>query len=442
MAEAGDLGRNSTAGAVDVSAAQSARRATATATLEEVDIREELLSRPVRKPDYESEDRAFAALASEMAENPRNMLQKLVEMAVELCHADTAGISLLEGDVFRWEAVAGVFASSRNGTMPRAASPCGVCIERDTTQLMHLADRCFPALRAEPPFVEALLVPFRVQGQPVGTVWIVAHQCDRKFDRSDERVVRILSDFASAGWQLWKASKAAEEANCRKDSFLAVLGHELRNPLGAIVSASDLMMKMPLEGACARAVAVVARQGRHLTRLVDDMLDLSRIGEGKLELKKQRVELRAVVDDAVEIARASIERNTHELSQALPAEPIWLEADPERLGQLLSNLLINAAKYTPAGGRIRLSAERRDGQVLISVQDNGIGIAREQLDGIFNMFEQLGTSVERSGGGLGIGLALVRRLAEMHGGSVVSMSAGIGKGSQFEVRLPAASGAL
>jgi len=173
-----------------------------TATLAEVDIRSELSTRPPRLPDSEGLDRALAVLAREMTENPRSMLQKLVETALELCKADTAGISLLEGDVFRWEAVAGVFASYRDGTMPRAASPCGVCIDENVTQLMRLPDRRFPTLRAEPRFVEALLIPFQAHGKPVGTVWIVSHTDERKFDREDERVVRTLAQFASAGWQL------------------------------------------------------------------------------------------------------------------------------------------------------------------------------------------------------------------------------------------------
>ena len=147
------------------------------------------------------------------------MLQKLVELAVELCDAHTAGISLLEGDVFRWEAVAGVFAAARGGTMPRDQSPCGVCIDRDATQLMHLADRCFPALLAEPRFVEALLIPFHVNGKPIGTVWVVSHTADRKFDQEDERIVRELSQFASAGWQLLQMSEALSERNQQKDGF-------------------------------------------------------------------------------------------------------------------------------------------------------------------------------------------------------------------------------
>ena len=411
-----------------------------TATLDEIDIRAELLSRAPHPPDHASEERAFAALAKEMAENPRNMLQKLVETAVELCHADTAGISLLEGDVFRWEAVAGVFASYRNGTMPRGASPCGICIDRDTTQLMRLADRCFPALRADPRFVEALLIPFHFQGKPVGTVWIVAHTDERKFDRGDERIVRALSEFASAGWQLWKAREAAEEASRRKDEFLAMLGHELRNPLAAILTATDLLAKTDgtMDERAQRAVAVVARQSQHLTRMVEDLLDLSRITQGKLELHKQLVELRAVVADALESARAPIDRRGHDLAVDLPAEPVWLEADAVRLAQLLANLLDNAAKYTLEQGRIRLTAEREDGQVRISVEDTGIGIPQEQLGNVFTLFKQLGTSLERAAGGLGVGLALVRSLAEMHGGSVEAASEGIGKGSKFTVRLPVA----
>jgi len=187
----------------------------AAASFAEVDIRAALKSRPSRTPDYETENRALASLAAELAKNPQDMLQKLVETALELCQADTSGVSLLENhdgvDVFRWEALAGVFASARNSTMPRDASPCGVCIDRNSTELMYLADRVFPALRNEPRFVEALLIPFHFQGRPIGTVWVVTHRFDRKFDREDERVMRTLSTFASTGWQLWKANAELEQ---------------------------------------------------------------------------------------------------------------------------------------------------------------------------------------------------------------------------------------
>jgi PAS domain-containing protein len=193
---------------------QSPNTNSVTASFAEVDIRDALASRPPRTPDYEAENRALASLAAELAKNPQNMLQKLVETALELCHADTAGVSLLENhdgvEVFRWEALAGVFAAARNSTMPRNASPCGVCIDQNTTELMYLADRAFPALLNEPRFVEALLIPFHFQGRPIGTVWVVTHRLDRKFDREDERVMRTLSAFASTGWQLWMANAELE----------------------------------------------------------------------------------------------------------------------------------------------------------------------------------------------------------------------------------------
>ena len=405
------------------------------ATLEDVDIRAELLTRPRRPPDYESEDRAFAALAREMAQNPRNMLQKLVETAVELCRADTAGISLLEGDVFRWEAVAGVFASYRNGTMPRAASPCGICIDRDATQLMYLADRHFPALRAEPRFVEALLIPFHSDGKPVGTVWIVAHDDQRKFDRSDERVMRVLSQFASAGWQLWRARQAAEAANQRKDEFLAMLGHELRNPLAAILSATSVLKtRESSDPSTQLGIEVVTRQTQRLTRMAQDLLDLSRLSQGKLDLDLQTVDLRTVAADAVQASRAEIERRGHRLDLELPAEPLWVQGDALRLTQMLTNLLDNAAKYTPEPGQIRLTAAQANGEARVSVRDTGIGIRADQLDQVFDLFKQLGGPAQRSGG-LGLGLALVHRLATMHGGSVAVASGGIGQGSEFTVRL-------
>ena len=377
----------------------------------------------------------MAVLAKEMADNPRNMLQKLVELALELCNADTAGISLLEGELFRWEAVAGVFASSRNGTMPRDASPCGVCIERNTTQLMYLADRCFPALRAEPRFVEALLIPFHDHGDPVGTVWIVTHNFDRKFDREDERIVHILAQFASAGWQLWKACESAAEASRYKDEFMAMLGHELRNPLAAIVSANQVLDKVGAKDSVVmQAVEVVGRQARHLAKIADDLVDLSRISRGKLEIHREPTELRTVLANAVEATRVQIEDRKHRLWIRSPAQPISILGDAVRLTQMLSNLLDNAAKYTPDGGDISVAAELADNHVCITVSDTGIGIQRDRFQSIFDLFTQLGEPAATAGRGLGLGLALVRTLAKLHGGSVEVASEGPGKGSRFTIR--------
>jgi signal transduction histidine kinase/ActR/RegA family two-component response regulator len=407
------------------------------ATFEEIDFRSELKSRPSRSPNYEAEHRAMAVLATEMAENPRNMLQKVVEMAVELCAADSAGISILEGDFFRWESLAGVLTPYLNNRMPRDASPCGVCIDQNATQLMYLADRCFPALSVEPRAVEALLVPFQHHGKPVGTVWIVAHTDQRKFDREDERIVRNLSRFASAGWQLWKAYRTEAESGKKKDEFLAMLGHELRNPLAAIVSANDVIQNVGIqEPRAVRAMNVVARQSRHLGRMVDDLIDVTRISHGKLQLQREEVELRVALEQVLETNRDQMKGRQHRLSVSVPPEPIILNADPVRLAQMLANLLDNAAKYTQVGGEISIAAERRDNQVLISVRDSGVGIPADQIDNIFDLFTQLDASHNAASRGLGMGLSLVRNLAELHGGSVDVVSAGPGLGSLFTIRLP------
>ena len=411
--------------------------AKSTATFEEVDIRSELSTRPQRTPDYEAEHRAMAMLAAEMAANPRNMLQKLVETIVDLCQADTAGLSLLEGDIFRWEAVAGVFAFSRNSTIPRDPSACGICIDQNTPQLMHLPDRCFPALLTEPRFVEALLIPFHDHGKPIGTVWIVTNSSERKFDREDERVVRTLAEFASAGWQLWKAYEAAAEANRHKDEFVVMLGHELRNPLAAILVAHDVAQKAGGKDAdLMRAVEIVGRQAHQLSRIVNDLIDVSRISRGQLELQKEQVDLKTIVAHAIETTRAQFERRRHRLSVRIPEEPVCIDGDPARLVQLLSNLLDNAAKYTLKGGEISIAAQCTGHDVCIRVRDNGIGIPKDRLESIFDLYKQLDESATTAARGLGLGLTLVRTLADLHGGTVEASSEGSGKGSEFTVRLP------
>jgi signal transduction histidine kinase len=246
---------------------------------------------------------------------------------------------------------------------------------------MHLADRCFPALMAEPRFVEALLIPFHDHGRPVGTVWIVAHNDERKFDGEDERILRTLASFASAGWQLWKAYESAAESSRLKGDFVAMLGHEFRNPLAAILSASDMLHKIGSDDpGHKRASDVVTRQAKHLCRMVDDLTDLSRISRGRLDLQKEPVEIGTLVARALEMTRAQIERHGHHLSVQMPTDPIWVEGDPGRLAQMLSNLLDNAAKYTPKGGEISIVVESVAHQACIRVRDNGIGILKHQID--------------------------------------------------------------
>jgi signal transduction histidine kinase len=407
-------------------------------TLEEVDIRGELDARPCRVPDYEAEDRAFATLAREMSEKPGNMLQKLAEVAVDLCGCGTAGISVLDGDVFRWEAVAGVFARARGGTMPRNQSPCGVCTDSGSMQLMYLADRLFPALLAEPRFVESLLVPFHHHGQPIGTVWIVSHSFDKRFDKEDERNVRVLARFASAAWDLWKACEATLDTNRRKDGFLAMLGHELRNPLAAATAAAAILrqrLKDDDDGAI-RATDVIARQCHRMSRLVEDLLDVARIGYGKMQLEQRRLDLRPIITEAIDERRVQIERRGQNVTIELGASPVWVNADPVRLSQVMSNLIDNAAKYTPESGHIFVEVTVEDCEVHVDVHDSGIGVAADQMVNLFKPFSQLTESRNASAGGLGIGLALVKNLIELHGGTVHAMSPGSGQGSCFTIRLP------
>jgi PAS domain S-box-containing protein len=239
--------------------------------------------------------------------------------------------------------------------------------------------------------------------------------------------------------------QAAElaESDRRKDEFLAMLAHELRNPLAPIRNALHyIQLKGSPTPDLQSARDIIDRQARQLVRLVDDLLDVSRISRGKIDLQKQRANLTMIVESAVESSRPLVDANGHRLSVRLPDDAIEIDADITRLSQVLQNLLNNAAKYTPPGGKIELDAEREDGQVRIRVKDNGVGIPADMLTRVFEMFTQVDRRIERSSGGLGIGLTLVRRLVELHGGRVEAFSEGPGRGSEFVVHLPIATAAV
>jgi two-component system CheB/CheR fusion protein len=233
------------------------------------------------------------------------------------------------------------------------------------------------------------------------------------------------------------AEEALREADGRKDEFLATLAHELRNPLAPIRNAVEILrVKEPEDPDLRWARDVIDRQAQQLTRLVDDLLDVSRITRGTIELRRERVELGTLLERAVETSRPAIEAGRHQLTVTLPEEPLKLEADLTRIAQVLSNLLNNAAKYTRPGGHIHLSAGREGGEAVIRVRDDGIGIPPAMLSSIFEMFMQADTSLDRAQGGLGIGLTIAKRLVEMHGGTIAAASEG--RGSELTVRLPLA----
>jgi signal transduction histidine kinase/ActR/RegA family two-component response regulator len=235
--------------------------------------------------------------------------------------------------------------------------------------------------------------------------------------------------------------QSLQQSDRRKDEFLAMLAHELRNPLAPIVTASHLLSRTDLtRERIVECGLLVKRQSSIIALLLDDLLDISRITSGKLILRKTRVQARVMVDSAVEAARPLLESKHHRMRVTLPEEPLFLDADPLRLPQILINLLTNAAKYTDAGGEIGLDVYARDGHVHFDVSDNGIGLTPEHCDQLFQMFYQVQNGDARSQGGLGIGLALTRGLVELHGGSIAAHSDGPGRGSVFRVALPAPAG--
>jgi PAS domain S-box-containing protein len=279
-----------------------------------------------------------------------------------------------------------------------------------------------------------------------GRVWHAATQEYRHFQARATPIVDELSG-AVREWvgtctdvhEQVQAEQALREADRRKDEFLATLAHELRNPLAPVVNGLELLSFLgstdPIIG---ESLDTMRRQMKHMVRLIDDLLDISRISRGKMELKKSHIELAACIQHAIEASRPLAQNAEQQLAVQIPSEPIYLDGDSARLSQVFGNLLNNACRYTNRGGRIVLTAWCSESDVIVSVKDDGIGIPPEKLEVIFNMFSQIDSSLERTAGGLGIGLHLVKRLVEMHGGSVRAHSEGLGKGSEFLVCLPVA----
>jgi signal transduction histidine kinase/CheY-like chemotaxis protein len=410
------------------------------AALESILCTAELNRRPSRPPDYETENRALAALGQALADSPRTILQTLANTIVEVFQSDSGGISLLtkDGKRFYWPAIAGVWKPHIGGGTPRDFGPCGDVLDRNSPLLFrHFERRYTYFLPVTPPVEECLLVPFYVEGKAVGTIWAIAHDDCRKFDAEDMRQLVSLGRFASAAYQVWAAIDALEDADRRKTEFLAMLAHELRNPLAPISNAVEILRRSGGDEQKVRPVTeMMQRQVGQMARLIDDLLDVSRISRGKIKLRREPVELASVIHHAVEAARPAIEHAQQELTVTLSSPPLYLDADPVRLAEIVGNLLNNASKFTVRGGRIRLTVEQDGGEAIIRVWDSGIGIASDKLPHIFDVFMQVDTSLDRPQGGLGLGLTLVKSLVELHGGTVQAYSAGIGQGSEFVVRLP------
>jgi two-component system, chemotaxis family, CheB/CheR fusion protein len=271
--------------------------------------------------------------------------------------------------------------------------------------------------------ISLTISPIRnAEGKIVGASKIARDITERK------RIDKTLRDYAA---QLRQVDR-------RKDEFLATLAHELRNSLAPIRNAVEILRQPDLSAEHSRVTLDIAEhQVNGMVRLIDDLLDVSRISQGKIDLKKQRVALQTVVDRALDTTRPNVEENGHSLTVSLPDESVYLDADPLRLVQALSNLINNACKYSEPKGTIEIRAQVDETAALVlSIKDNGIGIAPEDLSQIFGIFSQVHSAAAHAKGGLGIGLSLVKAIIELHGGSVEAKSGGLGKGSEFVVRLP------
>jgi signal transduction histidine kinase len=297
-----------------------------------------------------------------------------------------------------------------------------------------------------------LSVPFHAAGSVVGTLWVVLHDDHRRFDAEDARLIESLAKFGAAACEVSALRERADtdladrhatavrlekEVNDR-DRLMAILGHELRSQLGASKNAAELLKCETLDAAGRKySIGIIDRMVVDITRVVGDLLDVARVRAGIFELQRTGIVLGDVVERALEIAAPVTVARRHTLVVNIPPEPIRFEADPLWLAQALQNVLSNAAKYTESGGRITVDVRRDGADAVVSVSDTGIGIEPAEVDAIFDLYARgRQAAASNPGGGLGIGLYLVRRVVEGHGGSIRAVSAGSGRGSEFTIRLP------
>ncbi|HEX6985602.1 MAG TPA: PAS domain S-box protein [Planctomycetaceae bacterium] len=354
---------------------------------------------------------------------------------VALTHADPAKVELGHELTRRYpprkDAPIGAYNVVRTGQAEHVAEISDELLAAAAVDDGHLRILRELGLRAY------ICVPLQVRGKTIGTVTFIGAESGRRYDEHDLELAQELARRAAIAIENARLYRELRDADRRKDEFLAMLAHELRNPLAPIRSALALLDVTGVDDSTARdAREIMGRQVDHLVRLVDDLLDVSRIMRGRIELRKQPVKLRDVLDRAVETALPLLRAQRHTFRVDLPEAPIWLDADTVRLAQVFANLLTNAAKYTEPGGTVKLSADLRPGGVYVCVRDTGIGIEPDLLPKVFDLFTQSERSIERSQGGLGIGLSLVKALVELHDGSVSAESEGPGRGSTFCVTLP------
>lgn len=406
-----------------------------------------LLSAEQRKSD-QLRQLAAASLAINSATSLESVLRVVTEEARLLvgAHQCAVGVSVGEDPALASSAtsLSEKFAEYRNtgvrlnsSGLPFASGPLSSPARLSQAQIEALPEWPLASDLKWPPLRGWLGAPLTGRnGKHIGLIQL-SDRFEEDFTDEDESILLQFSLVAAVAIENARLYDALRETDRLKDEFLAMLAHELRNPLAPILNTIELLrVKGSTDSETQWATDVANRHIQQLTRLVDDLLDVARINQGKINLRLEPLDLETVVARAVETSRPILARQNHQFDVVLPAEPVRVNADAVRLAQVLWNLLNNSAKYTPEGGRVRLSVTTEGDQAVIRVADNGVGIAPEMLPKVFNLFAQVDRTLDRSDGGLGIGLTLVRRLTEMHGGTVHVVSAGLGKGSEFIVRIP------
>jgi signal transduction histidine kinase/CheY-like chemotaxis protein len=432
---------------------------------------EAFLRRPARVADHPGENDVLLALVRALTGSPDALLQAFANAALAVCRAGSAGISLLEGAspgdaVFRWIAVAGLCNGLAGTSTRRDECPCGMTLDVGGPQLFVRPQDFFACLQdTQPEVVEGLVVPIPAAEGPHGALWVISHDQAQTFDPEDARLLTHIATLAGAALTHLNARRLAteeaavaqaaraqlEESEMRREEFIAMLGHELRNPMSPIESAIGVSKHLCASNDEALGVLNVAqRQMRHLRTLVDDLLDAARLKHGKVAIKHSNTSLNEIVFDAVTAVNHHVEARNHVLTLQGVDEPIYVRADHVRLSQVLGNLLSNAAKYTPVGGHIELKVEPlpedlaltgasptdRYGDVVITVTDDGIGIDPGMLPHVFDLFAQAPSSSARAEGGLGIGLAVAKRMVELHAGTIAIGSTRGGSGTTVTLHLP------
>ncbi len=410
----------------------------------------EAMSEEAQRRRHEAEIFAEVAASTATSLELDRILERVVNGARELCGADVGRIALRDpaSDRMLFRQWVGSRLGDHHPVEVDRGKGLGGHVWETGQPYRSEDHRQDPRARAdylpliaEEGTVASLVVPIRLAGQVEGLLYL-DHRSRRAFAKHDEEVVQRLADHAAVAIQNARALEAeraaraeAEAANRAKDEFIAMLGHELRNPLGAISNAVYVLdfigARTP---AAVRARQVISRGSEQLAKMVDDLLDMARLTRGKIALDRQLVNLAESVTECLGALRAAGKTGKHEV--AVDVESVWVEGDPVRIQQVFSNLILNAVKYTGTGGTIAVSVSAGDDHAIVRVQDSGLGISPEMLPRVFDLFQQGEHSIERSQGGLGIGLTLAKRLVEAHGGTIDAYSEGRGRGSVFTVRLP------